>query len=146
VIEKTVLGGAGHVDVSLESADQKIACEISVTTQPEYETEKFQTCLAAGYEAVIAIALQKDRLVGMAKAIRAKLPAEDVGRIHLCLPSHVNALLKRLARHAARSASSAPRSGGYKVKRKYAEQPADAGAQAAEEEFLRAIGRALRGE
>ncbi len=144
--EKEVLGGAGIVDVSLERDGQKIACEISVTTQADYEAAKFRMCFAAGYEAVIAVGTTKDSVVEMARAIQANLSAEEVARIHVCLPGRFSSVLKRLTRHAQGSDSTGPRSGGYKIKRKYSEPAADDRAPAAEDEILHAIRRALRGE
>lgn len=140
-----MLGGAGIVDVSLERDGQRIACEISVTTPADYEAAKCQMCLAAGYEAVITVGATKESVVEMARAVQAKLSAEEVARIHFCLPGRFSAVLKRLAHYALRS-DSTPRSGGYKIKRSYAEPSADARAQAAEQEFFQAIGRVLKGE
>ncbi|MEO7319966.1 MAG: type IV secretory system conjugative DNA transfer family protein, partial [Chthoniobacteraceae bacterium] len=145
-IEKEVLGGAGKVDVSLESDDQKIACEFSMTTEHKHEIGNLQKCLAAGYETVIAIAPQTKQLIELAATVKKSLPDEDVRRIHFCLPSRFNSVLKKLVRPATRSESSVPRSGSYKIKRKYAETSLDKDGSAAEDEFLRTIGRALRGE
>ena len=146
VIEKSVLGGAGWVDVSLEKEDQKIACEISVRRPADDETANLRKCLAAGYEAVIAVASQKNNLIDLARAIQTKLPGEDAKRIHVCLPSRVSSVLKRLMRSAKRSESTLPRSGSYKIRRKFSEHSVDERADAEEEEFLRAKGRALRGD
>ncbi|MEI8233301.1 MAG: type IV secretion system DNA-binding domain-containing protein [Verrucomicrobiota bacterium] len=145
VIEKSVLDGAGHVDVSLEREDQKIACEVSVTTNAEHEVANVQKCLDAGYGTVILIVPQKDRLLGLVKTLESCLPEESMQRVHVCPPNRVGSLLKKLIRRFKRSGPSASQYAGYKVTRKYAEEP-DNDARAVENDFLHLIARALRGD
>ena len=145
VIEKSVLDGAGHVDVSLEREDQKIACEVSVTTNAEHEVGNVRKCLDAGYGTVILIVPQKDRLLGLVKILESCLPEESMQRIHVCPPSRIGALLKKLIRRFKRSGPSASQYAGYKVTRKYAEE-SDDDVRAVESDFLHLIARALRGD
>lgn len=145
IIEKSVLDGAGHVDISLEQDDQKIACEVSVTTNAEHETGNVRKCLEAGYDTVLLIAPQKDRLLGLVKTLESCLPEESMQRIHVCPPNRVGPLLKKLIRRFKQSAPSASQYAGYKVTRKYAGE-AQANARAVESEFLNLIARALRGD
>lgn len=144
-IEKTILGGAGHVDVSLDHEGQTIACEISITTKPEDEIANYRKCIAAGYQDVLAVAPDKDRLIKIARMIQLQMQEEEASRIHLCLPSRVFSVLKRIRRSSKHSQAAAPISGGYKIKKKYS-AGSDDESQAAESEFLAMIGRALRGE
>ena len=48
-IEKEILGGVGKIDIALEQDEEKIACEISVTSSGRHELGNVQKCLAAGY-------------------------------------------------------------------------------------------------
>ncbi|MDO8241005.1 MAG: type IV secretion system DNA-binding domain-containing protein [Candidatus Moranbacteria bacterium] len=61
-VELSVLGGTGIVDVSLRKENEKLACEISVTTSAAHELENIQKCLAAGYETVLVLSHEKSQL------------------------------------------------------------------------------------
>ncbi len=63
VIEKDILNGQGKVDVSLERDDEKIACEISVTSTPEQELENVRKCLKADYLKVVVLAPNAKRRI-----------------------------------------------------------------------------------
>jgi excisionase family DNA binding protein len=54
-IEKTVLDGHGHVDVALEYAELRVACELSVTTRVAHEVGNLTKCLAAGFDYAILV-------------------------------------------------------------------------------------------
>jgi hypothetical protein len=65
-IEDEVLDGDGFVDVTLSRGDDKIACEISITTPPEKELENIKKCFSSGYELVWVVSPDQKHL----KAIR----------------------------------------------------------------------------
>ncbi|HZH99307.1 MAG TPA: hypothetical protein VEX38_10075, partial [Fimbriimonadaceae bacterium] len=146
VSEQPVLGGAGHVDVSLEADHLKVACEVAVTSDVADEVENVRKCLAAGYGAVISVATEKARLVTLAQAYADAFSGTDAKRVHVCPPRGLGALLKKLLRQSRQTASEAAQSGGYKIKRKYANDASDEDARKTEAEFFRLIGRTLRGE
>ena len=54
-IEESVSDGEGFVDVSLSRDDERIACEIAITTPPEKEIENIRKCFDAGYQQVWVI-------------------------------------------------------------------------------------------
>jgi len=56
VIEEPVLNGTGSIDVALFKGDQKVACEISVSSTLEQERGNVAKCREAGYESIIVIA------------------------------------------------------------------------------------------
>ena len=62
VIEEPTPDGSGRVDVGLERNGEKIACEISVTTDEMQELHNIEKCLAAGYGSVIVCTTEKKRL------------------------------------------------------------------------------------
>ena len=53
-IEKTILDGAGCVDVALEKGAVTIACEISITTGVDQECANVDKCLKAGFGYIVA--------------------------------------------------------------------------------------------
>lgn len=61
-IEDEVLDGSGFVDVSLAKGEDKIACEIAITTPPDKEIENIKKCFAAGYGMVWVVAPEQRHL------------------------------------------------------------------------------------
>ena len=61
-IEDEVLDGSGFVDVTLSKGQDRIACEISITTPAEKEIENIRKCFAAGYEIVWVISPEQKHL------------------------------------------------------------------------------------
>jgi hypothetical protein len=85
-IEKQVFGAAGRIDVALENDNQKIACEISVTTPSEYELNNINKCLAAGYSPVIVISPDKKHLKEIKQNTAEKLIDVDSSKIAFVSP------------------------------------------------------------
>ena len=76
VIEKQIAGSQESVDLLLERGDQKIACEISVTTTIDHEVGNAAKCLKAGWPQVAIICVGTDRLQKIAEAVAGSLGAE----------------------------------------------------------------------
>ena len=68
-----MLGGKGSVDVALERDGRAVACEISVSTNPEQELGNIQKCLAAGFETVLVISPEKKNLAGIRETVESSL-------------------------------------------------------------------------
>lgn len=86
VIEEPVAGG--QVDVGLHQGELSIACEISVTSTPDYEAQNLAKCLQARFQRVWAIAPDAKRK----RAIRAKAKerlCEDAARIEFFTPEEM---------------------------------------------------------
>jgi hypothetical protein len=115
-IEEPILGGVGSVDVSLERGEQKIACEISITTTDEHELGNIQKCLAGGYATVIAIAANAKALHRLQKAAEAALSAQALGQVRFLQPEEFIAYLDELS---ASEASREETVRGYRVKVNY---------------------------
>jgi hypothetical protein len=79
VIEEAVAGG--QVDVGLHQGDLSIACEISVTSTPEYEAQNLAKCLQAGFVHVWAVAPDAKRRKAIQLQAEARLGSEDAARI-----------------------------------------------------------------
>ncbi len=62
VVEKRLLAGHGHVDISLTRGGVSIACEISVSTGVAHELRNILKCVSANYEYVVLVSSEQERL------------------------------------------------------------------------------------
>jgi hypothetical protein len=76
VIEEAVPGG--QVDVGVHQGDLSIACEISVTSTPDYETQNLAKCLRAGFTRIWAIAPDAKRRRAIQQRAAAQLTADEL--------------------------------------------------------------------
>ena len=137
-IEEDVLGGVGRVDVALLRDGKRIACEISISTNPEHELGNIQKCLTAGFDRVIAVAREKSTIRDLARLAESTLTPESLGRVLVCSPEELIVHLDTEDADAAPPATVR----GYKVRVNY--RPASS---IHSREKLSAIGRVLaRGE
>jgi hypothetical protein len=116
VIEKSILNGAGSVDVSLETDGEKIACEISVTTTDQHELENIGKCLAAGYDTVVLVASDPKAKNRLWEAVSSGIDAANRERVLVLLPDEFLGYLEQ------KEATAAAKEGtvrGYKVKVQY---------------------------
>lgn len=95
-IEKPILGGLGLVDVALEKTGQAIACEISVTTDPEHEVGNVQKCLAGGFEQVIVLSTDKKVLAKIHGAVAEAIPKEQLKKIRFMTPEELFSFIESL--------------------------------------------------
>lgn len=102
--------------MALERGDQKIACEISVTTTSEQELDNIQKCVVAGYAAVVALAGDAKTLRKLQSAAEAALNPETLSRVRFLQPEEFITYLDELA---AAEASRDDTVRGYKVSVKY---------------------------
>ena len=79
VIEEPVAGG--QVDVGLHQGEMSIACEISVTSTPEYEARNLAKCLRAGFGRIWAISPDNKRRRAIMQSAQARLAAEDFAKV-----------------------------------------------------------------
>lgn len=91
--ERTVLDGHGHIDVALEFAELRVACEISVTTRVAHEVGNLTKCLAAGFHYAVLISTDK-RILELA---RDELKQSGDDRIHLITLDRLGALLDEIS-------------------------------------------------
>ena len=115
VIEKQIEGSQESVDLLLERGDQKIACEISVTTTIDHEVGNIRKCLKAGLPQVAIICLSEDRLRKIAAAVAGSLGREVATRVAYFEPDQFIAHLKTLPVPVPKDSVTTHR--GYKVKR-----------------------------
>ncbi|HEX8264570.1 MAG TPA: type IV secretion system DNA-binding domain-containing protein [Pyrinomonadaceae bacterium] len=94
IVEKEVFGGIGKIDVALEKGDQKIACEISVTTPPDYELDNIQKCLASSYGTVVVISPDKKHLASIRQKATENLSGVDLAKVVFMPPETFTGWLK----------------------------------------------------
>jgi hypothetical protein len=114
-VEKSVLDGTGAVDVALEKDEQRMACEISVTTSVEHELGNAQKCLAAGYDRVLLIVSEKKNVSQIERALAKDLSPESRARVQVLQPEDLVGYLDALV--TLEPAEQTVR--GYRVKVSY---------------------------
>lgn len=82
IIEESVHGGGGKVDVSLLRDDLRIACEISVTNTVEYEVQNIEKCLSAGYTLVYMISNNPSHLAAIRSLAVSVIDATFHARVY----------------------------------------------------------------
>ena len=90
-IEDEVLDGSGFVDVSLAKGDDKIACEIAITTPPDKEIENIKKCFAAGYEIVWVVAPEHKHLNAIRDLAEDTFPERQLSMIVFMRPEDIPA-------------------------------------------------------
>lgn len=109
VIEQPVEGGS--IDIALYRDGLSIACEISVTSKPGYETKNLAKCLAGKFERVFAIATDAKRLRAIEAAARDTLSESDITKIDFLTPESLPDVLDALSAPIPESTVR-----GYRVK------------------------------
>ena len=89
------IGQGKSVDVAIERADRRIACEISVTTPTKYEMGNVHKSLDAGFDTVLLVTQEASKLAVLKNAVAKEFP--EASNIHCILPSFVGDFL-RMAR------------------------------------------------
>ena len=110
VIEEPTPDGKGSVDVALRNDAFSLACEISVTSTVAQEVGNVMKCLEAGFHEVAVLALKRPRLMKIGAALKEKLPAPELARVHFLSPEELFSML------AMRPKTRETVVGGYKVK------------------------------
>src|SRR5438270_12442724 len=95
-VEKSVFGGAGLIDVTLEKTGRKVACEITITTPIENEIRNVRKCIEAGFDYVAVVEPDEKRLGKTEKAMRLALQGGELGRTGYFNPDNHFAIVERL--------------------------------------------------
>jgi hypothetical protein len=115
VIEKQIADSQESIDLLLERGDQRIACEISVTTTIDHEVGNIRKCLKAGLSPIAIICVSDDRLQKITAAVSGSLGAEAAAQVAYYQPDPFIAYLKALPPPVPKESITTRR--GYKVKR-----------------------------
>jgi hypothetical protein len=87
-LEEVTPDGKGRVDVLLERAGKRIACEVSSTTDDVWEIHNVEKCLAAGYDQVIVCSNDMKNLERIRKQVE-KLDTTQQSKVLVCEPQEV---------------------------------------------------------
>ncbi len=90
-IEDEVLEGGGFVDVSLARGEDKIACEIAITTPAKKEVDNIRKCFAAGYEMVWVISPEQKHLNAIRDLAEANFGEIERAKIVFLRPEDIPA-------------------------------------------------------
>ncbi|MFN0279171.1 MAG: type IV secretory system conjugative DNA transfer family protein [Pyrinomonadaceae bacterium] len=112
-IEKEVFGGVGRIDVACEGDSRKIACEISVTNEPDYEIQNIRKCISAGYSSVLVISPDTRHLEKIRQKAKDNLPDEYFSITQFLTPEEFPSWLDCLASTEPEGIEKVK---GYKVK------------------------------
>ena len=110
-IEKPILDSRESIDVALETDETTIACEISVTSTPDYELGNVQKCLNAGYDTVVLVSADDKTLKKAEKHITGKLDKAHLPKVKFLSPEDLFAFLGSLSNSRTEEVV-----GGYTVK------------------------------
>ncbi len=113
MIEDGTPDGKGRVDVSLERAGKRIACEISVTTGDEWEAHNVEKCLAAGYDEVIVCSSDIKNLQRIREQLEKKLTKNQLAKVLTLEPQEV---IQYFDRQIVQESSTEKVVKGYRVK------------------------------
>ncbi len=116
MIEEPTPDGKGRVDVSLERAGKRIACEISVTTGDAWEIHNVEKCLAAGFAEVIVCSSDLKNLERIRMQVESKLNADEQKKVLTLAPEEV---IQYFDRQIVRESSTEKIVKGYRVKVEY---------------------------
>lgn len=96
-MEKSVSGGAGFVDVSLENENLKIACEVSVTSTADYETHNILKCLSAGYNYAVVVVSNQKKISALNAKLLTFVPFELQDKVKVLSLTGLLAFLRDLS-------------------------------------------------
>ncbi|MCA1622479.1 MAG: type IV secretion system DNA-binding domain-containing protein [Acidobacteria bacterium] len=112
-LEKQIFGGIGRIDVALENETRKIACEISVTNEADYEIQNIQKCLSAGYNPAILISGDRRHLEKIRQKAKENLPEKELESVLFFAPEEFYVWLENLE---TETSSTEEKVKGFRVK------------------------------
>ncbi|MHB8581255.1 MAG: type IV secretory system conjugative DNA transfer family protein [Ignavibacteriaceae bacterium] len=118
VIEEPTIDGLGRADVGLIRGEEKIACEISITTNDEHELKNIEKCFRAGYQKILICTPEKKRIDSLKDLIFEKLEPAQIDNIFLMQPEELSLFFEHMTKEEARQ-STEKIVKGYRVKIEY---------------------------
>jgi hypothetical protein len=140
-VEKPVLDGQGYVDLVLERGSRRIGVEIAITTPIDHEMQNLRKCLDAGFDPVVMLAPDQDRLRQLEEAAGSIFHPSELERIRFSQPDDIAEILQFFV-----SEDPAPESimhKGYKVKATFKDM-GDTETQSRKRSIQKTIAAALR--
>ena len=96
VIEERIGKSLETVDVGLKKDDVRVAVEISSTSKPEYEVSNIRKCLEAGYDYVVSVCSDEERLSLLKTEVKKSFSFKERERIRFYLPSRLKDFLNSI--------------------------------------------------
>lgn len=115
-VELPIPDSKGRVDVMLERNGKKIACEIAVNTEIEWEIHNIQKCLDAGYDLVVSCTEEKKTQEAIQIQVNTSILEHLRSKVKV-LDSE--SFIKFLNEETAKEASTETRMKGFRVKVDY---------------------------
>ena len=104
------------MDVGLERAGERIACEVTVTTTEEHELQNIEKCLIAGYAKIVVCSVDKKRLDKIHKLASGRMPPANLTKVSFFSPEELFVFLDQ---GVAQPAGTEGLVKGYRVKVEY---------------------------
>ncbi len=119
-VEEPTADGKGRVDVHLERNSKKIAVEVCVTTELDWEMHNIQKCLDAGYDLVVECTNDKKVVDNIKKKIETSFDEKQRNKVAVFEPE---AFFQFLDAEVAKEASAEVKVKGYRVRVEYTPEP-----------------------
>ena len=118
---EAAIGNGGKIDLLLEKGERKIACEIAITTTIDHEVGNIAKCLRRGFDYIVLISPNPDRLGKIKAAVGASLSKEQTSSVIYFHPDEFISFLHELTINDTKTeAESGERTfGKYKIKRNH---------------------------
>ena len=84
-VEESITGTNETVDLGLNQNGKRTAVEISVTSSSEHEVNNISKCLKAGYDKVIVLTLEEDKMLEIQNLIKRVLSQEEQSNVTIGL-------------------------------------------------------------
>jgi len=115
-IEMPTPNGKGSVDVHIEGNKIQIACEVSVTTDSNWEIHNIEKCLAAKYDIVFVCCAERKAIEVLRKKVQETFEEPVRNRIIVGEPE---SLFELLDRNTSQQTTTETKFKGYRVKVEY---------------------------
>jgi hypothetical protein len=114
--------GNGYIDVVIEKESERIAIEISVTTEAAWELHNIQKCLAAGYSRVTLCSKDAAKRRHVEQLLQTAMPVTEQEKVQVIGPDDLQALFLSAEKPSAPTHTVMK---GYRVKVQYDKDGSD---------------------
>lgn len=112
-IEMPTPNGKGSIDVLIEGNKLNIACEVSVTTDSNWEIHNIEKCLSAGYDYIFVCCVDKKANEELNRKVQEKFDSEIQQKIFVTAPEGLFDFLDKKSQMPLESQTTLK---GYRVK------------------------------
>lgn len=116
VLEMPTPDGKGSVDVCIEGGGIQIACEVSITTDSNWELHNIEKCLSVGYDIVFVCCSEKKGIEALKQKVQAALKEPRLSKVLIGEPEELFIYLDNHTIHRDATETTVK---GYRVKVEY---------------------------